>query len=224
VSMLTEHLREFEGCKLTAYKCPAGVWTIGYGHTGQDVHEGLTITQDRADELLSQDLAWVRRCIEKTVHVPLDAGQEAAVSSLIFNIGATNWRKSTALKRLNNGNYLGAADAMTWFRKAGGKVMPGLVRRREAERQMFLSGMEAGPAEDMPQKVEGGEAKPTVKSKEIAASITGVIGTVGAMWGQAQDQLAPLIAWGREYAMWILLALFVFFLANRLWAMKRGDR
>jgi len=130
-------IKEFEGCELSSYRCQAGVLTIGYGHTGPDVGEGMTITQQKADELLQHDAAWVEKAIKHTVNVPLTDGQEAAIASLVFNIGAGAWRSSTALKRLNAGDYAGCAEAMQWWNKADGRVSKGLVRRRETEAKLF---------------------------------------------------------------------------------------
>ena len=131
-------IKKFEGCELTAYKCAAGVWTIGYGHT-KGVKQGDTCTQAEADAFLEADVAWVLTAVERTVKVPLTGNQRAAINSFIFNCGATAFRTSTMLRKLNAGDYKGAANEFPRWNKAGGKVIKGLVRRRAKEKKLFLS-------------------------------------------------------------------------------------
>ena len=131
-------IKEFEGLRLKAYLCSANVWTIGYGHT-KGVKKGDTCTEDEADAFLVADVKWVLTAVERTVKVPLTGGQRAAVNSFIFNCGASAFRTSTLLRKLNQGDYKGAADEFPRWNKAGGKVIKGLVRRRAAERKVFLS-------------------------------------------------------------------------------------
>ena len=133
-----ELIKEFEGLRLKAYLCSAKVWTIGYGHT-KGVKKGDTCTQEEADAFLVADVKWVLTAVERTVKVPLTSGQRAAVNSFIFNCGAGAFRTSTLLRKLNAGDYKGAADEFPRWNKAGGKVIKGLVRRRAAERKVFLS-------------------------------------------------------------------------------------
>lgn len=130
-------IRQWEGCKLTAYKDGGGVWTIGVGHTG-DVKPGQTISQFEADELLKMDLE--DHSIEHMLTVPTKDCEYDAMSSLAFNIGMDRFRNSTCLKRHNLGNKIGAANAMLLWHFDNGKAVPGLMRRREAERRLYLSG------------------------------------------------------------------------------------
>lgn len=125
-------IKEFEGLQLKAYKCPAGVWTIGYGHT-KTAREGMKITERGAEELLRHDLVWVEEAINKNVRVPLNQNQYDALASWVYNLGGTNLRTSTLLKKLNAKDYYGAGQEMLRWNKAGGKVLKGLTRRREAE-------------------------------------------------------------------------------------------
>lgn len=135
-------IKRFEGLRLTAYRCPAGVWTIGYGHTGPDVFEGLTITQDAADKLLERDLKIYEDAVNREVTVPLDSNQFDALVSFTYNLGAGNLRKSTLLKYVNqNKHQLAASEFLKW-NKAGGVVLGGLVRRRKAERDLYLTPVE----------------------------------------------------------------------------------
>ncbi|KQO67238.1 lysozyme [Methylobacterium sp. Leaf89] len=131
-------IKSFEGCELAAYKCPAGVLTIGYGHTGTDVKPGQVITAHRAEELLQGDLARFERAVEASLKVSVTPNQFAALVSLAYNIGGAALARSTLIKRLNAGKTQEAADQFLAWNKAGGKVLKGLARRREAERALFL--------------------------------------------------------------------------------------
>ena len=132
----TEILKYFEGCRLEAYQDSVGVWTIGYGHT-KGVLEGMTITQEGAEQLLQTELEEYEGYIEKYVTVPLTQNQFDALVVWVYNLGPTNFRNSTLLKELNAGNYNAAGQEITRWNKAGGKVLAGLVKRREAEAQLF---------------------------------------------------------------------------------------
>jgi lysozyme len=134
-------IKSFEGCELESYRCPAGVATVGYGHTGPDVRIPMCISQERADELLANDLARFEAGVEAlTEGVPTNDNQFAAFVSLAFNIGLGRFATSTALKRHKLGNKIGAANALLLWNMAGGRILAGLVRRREAERKLYLSG------------------------------------------------------------------------------------
>ncbi len=132
----TEILKYFEGCKLTAYQDSVGVWTIGYGHT-KGVYDGMTITQEEAEQMLLTELEEYEGYVEKYVTVPLTQNQFDALVVWVYNLGPTNFRNSTLLKELNAGNYNAAGQEITRWNKAGGKVLAGLVKRREAEAQLF---------------------------------------------------------------------------------------
>lgn len=139
-----EMIKESEGLRLKAYlPTPNDVWTIGYGHT-KGVRPGDIITEDEAVEFLYQDLDWVEKVIYSTVKVPLTQNQFDALASLIYNIGGTNFRGSTVLKRLNSKNYSGAADAfLMWNKQRNRKTgqleeLRGLTIRRRKERELFL--------------------------------------------------------------------------------------
>ncbi|TNH43767.1 lysozyme [Photorhabdus luminescens] len=139
---ISEHglaeLKIYEGCSLTAYRCPANVWTIGYGHT-LGVKPGDVTTEAQAEQFLLDDLAPVYITIEHNVKVPLTQGQFDALCSFIFNLGAGALVRSTLLKKLNAGDYKGAANEFMRWNMAGGRVLPGLDARRASEKTMFLS-------------------------------------------------------------------------------------
>lgn len=130
-------IRAFEGLRLTAYRCPAGVLTIGYGHTGPDVLDGMTITKEKAEELLRCDAARAGDVICAEVNVPLTDDQFAALVSFVFNVGANNFRGSTLLRLLNRGWHEQVPPQLIRWNKAGGEVLGGLVRRRSMECKLW---------------------------------------------------------------------------------------
>ncbi|MDM8771676.1 lysozyme [Enterobacter kobei] len=136
-------IKEFEGCKLTAYQDSVGVWTIGYGWTqpvdGKPIRAGMTIKQEAAERLLKTGLVSYESDVSRLVKVGLTQGQFDALVSFTYNLGARSLSTSTLLRKLNSGDYAGAADEFLRWNKAGGKVLNGLTRRREAERALFLS-------------------------------------------------------------------------------------
>ena len=129
-------IKEFEGCYLKAYLCPANVWTIGYGHT-KTAKKGMVITHEEAERLLEQDVAWVKAAVTGAVKVPLTANQISALYSFVFNVGAGAFRSSTLLRKLNAGDYVGAQKQFRRWNKANGRVLRGLTRRRAAEAWLF---------------------------------------------------------------------------------------
>ncbi|HCQ9595909.1 TPA: lysozyme [Acinetobacter baumannii] len=135
-------IKGFEGKRLNAYDDGVGVWTIGFGTikypNGVRVKKGDTCTEQQAETYLKNDLTKFEVAINKLVKVPLTQNQFDALTSFTYNLGETNLANSTLLKKLNKGDYQGAADQFLVWNKAGGKVMKGLVRRREAERALFL--------------------------------------------------------------------------------------
>ncbi|EMI5460301.1 lysozyme [Enterobacter roggenkampii] len=136
-------IKQFEGCKLTAYQDSVGVWTIGYGWTkpvdGKPIRAGMTIKQETAERLLKTGLVSYENDVSRLVKVDLTQGQFDALVSFTYNLGARSLSTSTLLRKLNGGDYAGAADEFLRWNKAGGKVLNGLTRRREAERALFLS-------------------------------------------------------------------------------------
>ena len=129
-------IKKFEGCKLQSYKCAAGVWTIGYGSTN-GIEEGMEISQERADMLLLEDVEVFEKAVNELVEVPLEQNQFDSLISWTFNLGPTNLKNSTLLKVLNNKNYDEVPTQIKRWNKAGGKVLQGLIRRREAEALLF---------------------------------------------------------------------------------------
>ena len=125
-------IKKFEGCELEAYQDVVGVWTIGYGHT-KDVRQGMSITKEQADNMLINELDEYCDHVEKAVTVDLNQNQFDALVSWTYNLGPTNLNASTMLKVLNNKDFDEVPAQIKRWNKAGGKVLEGLVRRREAE-------------------------------------------------------------------------------------------
>ncbi|MNE21980.1 Lysozyme RrrD [compost metagenome] len=119
-------------------KLDGSPWTIGWGHTGSDVHEGLVITALHADKLLAQDLLSAERSVNRYAKVELNQNQFDALVSFTFNLGSGNMSTSTLLKKLNDKDFIGASKEFERWNKAKGKVLNGLTRRRKMEAELFL--------------------------------------------------------------------------------------
>jgi lysozyme len=130
---------QFEGCSLNSYQDQVGVWTIGYGHTGSDVKPGMTITSAQAQALLALDVKSAAACVNNVVAVQLTQQEFDALVDFVFNLGAGAFRNSTMLRELNTGDFTGAAAQFDLWDRAGGAVVAGLLRRREAEADLFES-------------------------------------------------------------------------------------
>ena len=139
-SIAATFIEDFEGRRLTAYKCPAGRLTIGVGHAGPEVREGMTITDGQADELLIGDIRKVAEDLSRYINHDVTRGQYIALVSLAFNLGAygviTGCPK--LMRKLNDGDIDGAAKEFLDCDRVGGKRLPGLTRRRRAEADLFL--------------------------------------------------------------------------------------
>jgi lysozyme len=131
--------KTFEGLELTAYADSGGVWTIGYGHTGPGVFAGLTITQQQADIFLQSDVAGSVACVNKLVTSAIVQCQFDALVDFTFNLGCASLANSTLLRAVNAGDFATAATQFLRWDHVGGQVRSGLLRRREAEAQMFSS-------------------------------------------------------------------------------------
>ncbi|MGC0151389.1 lysozyme [Chromobacterium vaccinii] len=132
-------IKDFEGLRLLAYQDLVNVWTIGYGHTGPDVRPGQRISNTQAEQLLLGDLARFETGVDKMVKVPLNPNQFSALVSFSYNLGLGNLQQSTLLRLLNKRDYAGAAGQFPLWNKAGGHVIDGLTRRRQAEQKLFLT-------------------------------------------------------------------------------------
>jgi len=131
-----ELIKHFEGCELEAYKCAAGVWTIGYGHIKGVTPESV-ITQEQAEQMLVEELNEYEGYINDMVTTPLSQNQFDALVSWVYNLGGGNLKASTLLKVVNQGDFDGVPAQIMRWNKAGGKVLEGLTRRRQAEADLF---------------------------------------------------------------------------------------
>ena len=130
-------IKKFEGCEVQAYQCSAAVWTLGYGHT-RGVSEDDTCTKDEAEQILISDLEEFEGYVNDLVEIPLEQNQFDALVAWTFNLGPTHLKSSTLLTRLNDNNLDDVPHQLRRWNKAGGKVLDGLVRRREAEALLWL--------------------------------------------------------------------------------------
>jgi lysozyme len=184
----------FEGFSSKAYYCPAGKLTIGHGTTS-GVRAGMTVTKEEAHALLLKDLRRVEAAISELVTVHLSQEQFDALVSLVYNIGEGNFRKSTLLKRLNEGKYRDAAVQFTRWVHAGKKKLPGLVARRKAEKELFLEGTSSEPL------------KPLSRSREIVGSTVAAVGTAGdVVLTEAKDAIEPVIGYS-DILRYVFIAL-----------------
>lgn len=181
-------VKDFEGCKLKAYKCPAGIWTIGYGHTGPDVKPNSRISQAQANALLNQDLSKAGDAVVSACQVAPNPNQLAAMTSLAFNIGQAAFVKSTVLKAHNRGDTTSAGRAFMMWTKArvDGKLveLPGLVSRRARESALYLKAAREADRTPMPQALvspASAAASQTVVGSGIAGGAVGLAATADAV-------------------------------------------
>lgn len=141
-------IKKHEGLRLEAYlPTPNDRWTIGWGHT-KTARKGMKITTEQAEALFMEDMAWVAKAIDKNVTVPLNENQYDALASFVYNLGAGNFKSSTLLRKLNLGDYVGAANEFPRWNKQRNKktgkleVLRGLTKRRAEEKELFLTPVE----------------------------------------------------------------------------------
>lgn len=196
-----ELVKEFEGLRLKAYKCPAAVWTVGFGHTSAAgapvVTSNLVITKAEAEEILKRDLVQYEDGVRGLVQIGITQGQFDALVSFAYNAGVSALAKSTLLKRVNAGRFdEGPAEFMKWT-KGGGRELPGLVRRRRAEVKLWR-GMDT----DTPVHHDEARAEPDqpkarrsiIQSREANAAVAaGGLSTIAV----AQEVL-PLVKEGGD--------------------------
>jgi len=138
IDIASDFVKKHEGCRLFAYQDLAGIWTIGYGHTGPEVHDGLVWTQDQANGVLMVDLRATYVALEEHFTVAPTDYQLAALTSLAFNVGRTAVINSTLMRQFNAGDTLGAARQFPLWDHAGGTEIKGLLIRRFQEALLFL--------------------------------------------------------------------------------------
>lgn len=132
-------IKHFEGCRLKAYRDIIGVWTIGYGHTGLDVSPNLVINQEQAESLLKKDLVNFEENLSKMITTELNQNQFDAIMDFTYNVGLGNFQRSTLCKKINERNFKAATDQFERWSRAGGNVIPNLIKRRTKEKELFTS-------------------------------------------------------------------------------------
>ncbi len=221
-------VKEFEGLRLKAYKCPAAVWTIGYGHTSAAgapiVNPDLVITKDEAEEVLERDMEQYEEGVRKYVKVDLTQGQFDALVDFAYNAGVGALAKSTLLKKVNAEKFDEVpAEFMKWT-KGGGKELPGLVRRRRAEVKLWR-----GLDTEKPVPVDEARAEPDqpkasksiMQSKEAnAAVVAGGLGTVAVV-----REVMPMVKEGGDllssFSPTILILLVIIAAAGVVWYFRK---
>lgn len=138
--MALDLIRRWEGCKLAAYQCSAGVWTIGWGSTGPGIAKGVKWTQEQADKRLHDDVRRFAEGVFGAVTYEATPAQLGAMISLAYNIGIGAFRSSTLLRKFNAGDVSGAGCQLERWNKAGGKVIQGLTNRRRDELAVYSGG------------------------------------------------------------------------------------
>lgn len=212
-------VKEFEGFRAKAYRDPVGIWTIGYGTTaaagvGIEPQAGMTITEAEAEEYLHAALDKFAAQIAPSITAPINDNQFGAFVSLAYNIGPGAFKKSSALRLFNEGQVKKAADAILLWNKAGGKVLKGLTRRREAERALFLTVADGEKPADRTTPIKSTTVQ--ASAVQIASGAGAGIAAVGALDGTAQVIAIALAG------VVILAALWVMRERLRRWA--EGDR
>lgn len=184
-------IKSHEGLELKAYQCSAGVWTIGYGHTG-GITKGMVISQDEADAYFDNDIEVFEQGVNKLVKVHIYQSHFDALVSLAFNIGIGAFSKSTLLRKLNKGDVVGAEAQFAFWCKAGGKTNAGLVRRRREEAALF--GSEYRYPDKVPVRKVDAPRKPTpaVVSPTNLAGAGVAVATVASTVKEAQSSIETL--------------------------------
>ena len=221
-------VKEFEGLRLKAYKCPAAVWTIGYGHTSAAgapiVNPDLVITKDEAEEVLERDMEQYEEGVRKYVKVDLTQGQFDALVDFAYNAGVGALQKSTLLKKVNAEKFDEVpAEFMKWT-KGGGKELPGLVRRRRAEVKLWR-----GLDTEKPVPVDEARAEPDqpkasksiVQSREANAAVAaGGLGTIAVV-----QEVMPMVREGGDllgsFSPTVLILFVIIAAAGAVWYFRK---
>lgn len=182
-------IKAFEGLYLTAYRCPAGVLTIGWGCT-EGVYEGMMITLDQAEQMLDRELAKFVKAVNDLVDVPLSQNQFDALVSFSYNVGIAALQRSTLLRKLNAGDYAAVPAELARWNKGGGKVLSGLVKRRSAEAALWRkAGAPVTPIKDpMAQKVDAPLIGEFAMPQFLLGLITTILGQVATADAQQPEQ------------------------------------
>ena len=197
-------IRRFEGFRAAAYRCPAGSWTIGYGHTSEAgapvVRPGMRISEAEAREILARDVERFAADVRQALTQQLSNAQFSALVSFAYNVGTPAFRRSSVLKAVNAGRFDKVPAALKLWVKAKGRVLPGLERRRAAEVELFMS--DAPPRAG---RAEAGVPKSTAQDghKTAAGAAAGAGAVVVAASGSVPD--------------WVIVAALLVLVAAAAW-------
>lgn len=216
-------IKSFEGFSATWYKCPAGIWTIGYGHTeaaGPPKYEPKRkITREEGEDILLSDLARYEQAVMDAVNVPLTDEQYSALVSFCYNVGPGAFRKSSVLKAVNAKRHDLVPARLALFTMGGGKVLKGLVRRRQAEGQLYASGMdddEVFPSTEVTPVV--GKAS-YASTTNIAAGVGTVAMTTAGINQITNDVSDTAVTFGFTPE-WVMVGILAIGIAAALWIMR----
>jgi lysozyme len=203
-------VKDFEGFRATAYQCPAGVWTIGYGHTSMagapEVREGMKISRAEGERILKADLVKYEAYVRDAIKVELTPAQYSAAVSLCFNIGGGAFKRSSVVRFCNRREWKSAADAFMLWNKAGGKVLPGLTRRRAAEAALFMSDDVLEDDEIRP-VVDEPKGKPmALSTTNLAAGATAAAGVTAAT-KEVVDNTSGIVSNAGLFTMFLILVI-----------------
>lgn len=208
-------IKKYEGLRLNAYRCSAGVWTIGYGHTSAagepEVKPGMKISKQEAEDIFEKDIQQFANGVEDLIKVSVSPNQFGAMVSLAFNIGIGAFKKSSVLRFTNQKRFEDAADAFLLWNKAKGKVLKGLVRRRAEEAELFSSTV--GVDVRVPDEPQG--KKMVVSTTNIAAGATAAAGITAAAKEVVENTSTIFSSSGM-----VTVALVIIILAGAAWIVK----
>ena len=226
-------LKKFEGCKLKAYRCPANILTIGYGHTSAAgeplVKEDMVITQDQAEQILKHDLVKYEKGVSDLVKVPLTQHQFDVLVDFAYNAGLGNLKTSTLLKRVNASDFDAVPTELMKWTKGGGKELPGLVRRRRAEAEWWRD-LANKPIVEEEQRADPDPVpvKTITESKQAnGAVVIGALGSVGAakevvtQVQEANDLFTTVITMLKDPNFLIMVAVVV--IGGAIWYWRKQN-
>jgi lysozyme len=210
-------IKEFEGFRGMAYRDPVGVWTIGYGHTSMagapDVKPGMVLTLLQANDVLKRDVETFAQGVSESLQRTLSPQQFSALVSFAYNVGLGNFRKSSVLKAVNAGDVQAVPRRLQLWTKAGGRTLPGLVRRRAAEAALFVT-KGAEVVQSPAVRPDAPVPKPMIESRTVGAVVL-------AMVASLLQVVLKGVTFGLGLALIVIvLALLAFVLRERLLKLK----
>jgi lysozyme len=174
-------IRRFEGFRGTAYRCPSGVWTIGYGHTSNagapKVMQGMTMTEADAGKTLASDIQSFASGVRSSLQRRVSDDQFSALVSFAFNVGLDGFRSSSVKKAVDSGDFDAVPRRLGLWVKGGGRILPGLIKRRAAEAELFMSAGNGAASPDA-EHAEPAGAKPALRSTTIASAMIAAVAAV----------------------------------------------